>query len=93
MDFKEKLLKLKELSKCGVSIDINEHKNNNETIEEYVESISLYKYVEFELIDKIKQHDTIVSIQFYPENSIGWYIVYHYNLETAIDEALKILQE
>jgi len=90
--------KLKELlSKCkaGVIISVNEHRNYYSSAELTLER--LYDGVcDPEIADDVRntmlETDTIVEIQFYPDTPIGFYSVYHHDIECALDEALSALK-
>lgn len=91
----EKLNKLIERCKAGVYITINAHRDyyetveqhfkNNPSMEEYLQDINPNVY------SKMKELNTIVEIQYYPDTPVGFYIVHHYDIERAIDEALSSL--
>jgi len=36
--------------------------------------------------------DFIIEIQFYPDTPVGFHVVYHYDLDAALDEALTIIE-
>jgi uncharacterized membrane protein len=87
----DKIKQLQEECKCWISIEINEHRNNYETVEQYFEDHwkkqhkeEIPKYV----YDEMVRTNTIVSIQYYPNTPIGFNVVYHYDLEMALDGIL-----
>lgn len=41
----------------------------------------------------MKDFDTIIEIHFYPDTPVGFYKIFHYDLDMAIDEALLILKD
>ena len=41
----------------------------------------------------MEKTNTVVSVQFYPDTPIGFYIVYHYDVEAAIKCALDALEK
>lgn len=87
--------KLKELlSRCKSTVEIryNPHKSYYDAIVEYIGDDDI-KYVEKDVLDKMINQDTLVCIQFYPHSSVGFYTVYHYDIEQAIERALTILNE
>jgi len=93
----EKLKKLTDICKCGVHISINEHRNYYDTVESYFKSNFIneedFKDIEANVYEKMKELDTIVQLQYYPNTPVGFYIIYHYDLEKAIDKALLNLNE
>jgi len=89
----EKLNKLIQECKCGVHIIVNSHKDYYESVEKHFKDNPIksedLEYIESEVYEKMKELDTIIEIQCYPNTPIGSFTVYHYDLELAIDEALK----
>ena len=89
----EKLNKLIQKCKCGVYITINGHRDSYETVEGHFKGnpnkTEDLEDVDNEIYEKMKKLDTIIEIQCYPRTPIGSFTVYHYDLELAIDEALK----
>ena len=47
--------------------------------------------IESDVYEKMKELNTIVELQYYPDTPVGFYKVYHYDIEKAIDEALSSL--
>jgi hypothetical protein len=91
----EKLNKLKELCKISVCININNHKQDCISVERYFKDGIMDDYLEEiapEVFEKMKELNTIIDIQYYPRNIVGFYRVFHYDLEKAIDEALASLE-
>ncbi len=97
--------KLKELiSKCGgsVSININEHKDCYETVEQSIKNkascsgTSTFNYVKEEIgidvYNKMVEKDYIIDIYFHPNNSVGFYNVTHYDLDMCIDKCLTVFK-
>lgn len=86
--------KLKELikrCKCGVFVTVNEHRGYYRTAEEQLEEIMSLECppeIERDVWDKMIELDTIINVHFYPDTPIGFYEVYHYDLDSALDEAL-----
>lgn len=74
--------------KCGVSIEVNNHRNYYDSVRKYLEDFPSDEISDInpEVLSIMEKKDTIVEIQFYPDNPISFYKVYHYDLE----EALKI---
>jgi hypothetical protein len=79
------------LTKCGVHIDINEHRNLYETVEQYLpraDDLDLDPDVRRTMIDT----DTVVEVISYPNTPVGHHIVYHHDLTAALTEMLRILE-
>lgn len=86
--------KLKELiSKCnaGFSLEINEHKKVYENVEDYLK-LQLQDFeIPKDIYEGIVRTDNLVHLQLYPNTPVGFHIVLHYDLDMAIDEAMKLL--
>lgn len=81
--------KLKELinnTKGSISIEINKHRDCYESIDEHV-SAGDREDVDGFVWDKMIELDTCVRIIVYPETPTGFYVIYHYDVEIAIDIA------
>jgi hypothetical protein len=91
----EKLETLIEKCKCGVHITVNAHRDYYETVEQHFKSNPITEEdledIEPDVYDKMKELNTIIELQYYPDTPIGFYKVYHYDIEKAIDEALSSL--
>jgi hypothetical protein len=87
--------KLKELlskCKCGVYLSVNQHRDYYETVEKYFEDEEEWlEEIDPLVYEKMKQENTIVELQVYPNTPIGFIRIYHYDVESAIDIVLKEL--
>lgn len=92
----EKLKRILELCKCSVSISINEHRDIYQTAEEKLKEASDYSCPP-ELTEDVRsemiKRDAIVNIQAYPYTPIGFYDVWHWSLDKALDEMLAKLEK
>ena len=84
----KKLQDLINKTKCSVSIDINNHRDYYETIEQHIEPDDR-ENISDDVWVKMIELDTCVRLQFYPDTPIGFYVIYHYDVEMAIDIALS----
>lgn len=86
--------KLKELiSRCESTVEVrcNSHKSYYDTIEEHIgDDIG---QVDEDTLEEIIRTNTLICIQFYPHSSVGFYTVYHYDLDKAIEKALSLLNK
>ena len=91
----EKLNKLTQRCKCGVHLAVNLHRDYYETVEQHFKSNPIdekdLEDIDKDVYEKMKETNTIIELQYYPDTPIGFYKVYHYDLEMAIDEALSSL--
>jgi hypothetical protein len=85
--------------KASVTIEINNHRDcyvsiANEITNDGVENLDgIVEKIGKDVYSKMVETDTLVKIQFYPHTPIGFYTVWHYDLEEAIKEAWQIIQE
>lgn len=89
-----KLEQLIDKCKASVNLTINLHKDYYETVEERLKSFDPEDIADIseDVRKKMIDMDRIVELQFYPDTPIGSYVVYHWSVDAAIDEALTILK-
>lgn len=90
----EKLKELITKCKASVTITINDHRNYYETVEDKFKSEPDEGFrddIEDEVFNEMVRTDTVIEIQFYPNTPIGFYRVYHYDIEKAIEQSLVVL--
>ena len=85
----EKLNQL--ISKCNasVSVEINTHKDFYESVNTYISKDDV-SIIEKEVLKQMIEKDSIICIQFHPDTPIGYYTVFHWDLEKAIDQCLSM---
>ena len=89
----EKLKELVKACKCSVRVVINDHRDNCETVRELLKSRDVDdEDVEKEVVDKMVELDTVVEVHFYPDTPVGFYCVFHYDIDAALTEALEIME-
>jgi hypothetical protein len=81
-----------------VTIIVNRHRDYYQTAEDYIDNdietrCSSGQEVSDDIRGKIIAADSLIEIQFYPHTPIGFYSVYHYDMDKALDKCLKILKE
>jgi hypothetical protein len=83
--------------KCGVYLTVNQHRDNYESATDYLKSRASYSDecadTPADIVAKMIETDTIIELQFYPDTSIGCYILFHHDLDAAICEGVRILAE
>ncbi len=84
----KKLQDLIKNTKCSISINVNHHRDFYETIEQYIKPNDR-EDISDDVWAKMIELDTCVRLQVYPNTPIGFYVVYHYDVEMAIDIALS----
>ncbi len=81
--------------KCGVFLQVNEHRDYYQTAEESLFEKSGYESPP-EIDEEVKKvmidTNTIIHLQFYPNTPVGSYSIYHHDLDAALDEALGCLK-
>lgn len=92
----DKLKELMRRCKCSVTVTVNEHRDYYEDAaawfeerEGYGDTVQVDKVVKAVMIAT----DTVIDIQFYPDTPIGFYNVYHHDLDAALDECLDCFKE
>ncbi len=87
----DKLKKLMARCKCGVRLTVNEHRDVYETAAQALENLEIcmpHLKIDPDVRAKIVETDTLIDLHFYPDTPIGFYKVLHYDLDSALDEAL-----
>jgi len=89
----KKLLEL--ISKCkgAVEVKVNSHKTMYDEIKDHISEQEIYECVDNDVLDKMVELDTIVEVTFYPHTPVGHCVVYHYDVDKALDEALQMRKE
>lgn len=91
----DKTTELVSLCKASVHITFNNHTTNYNTVEQELAENFAGRYSD--VPDDIKQEmikrNTMVEVQFYTHTPIGSYLVVHYDLNKALDEAIEIARE
>lgn len=92
----EKLIELITKCKASVTITVNDHRNYYETVKEKFNEepdAGFRDEIDDDVFNKMVETDTVIEIQLYPDTPVGFYRVYHYDIEKAIDLALSVLIE
>lgn len=88
----EKLLKLFAYCKSEVYITYNGHKSSYESVEEYIDGWGNgdeREDIADEVFAEMVRRDTVISLQYYPETPQSFDLIFHYDLEKALDIALE----
>jgi hypothetical protein len=88
----EKLNQLKNKCKGSVSLGLNPHKDYYESVEDYIPKGDI-EDIPKDVLKEIVNTNTLVVLQFYLDSPVGSYTVYHYDIETAVEIALKLSYE
>lgn len=87
------LLQLIQKCKCSVTVTVNQHRDYRESVQDYVNGLVLQNAADFEdfadVLPEMIKRDTIIDLHFYPDTSVGYFSVYHYDLIEALNAALE----
>ena len=86
-----KFKELVSLCKASVEISVNDHKDCYESVEQYIDE-EKRKDIEKDVFDEMVKRDTVVRVQAYPHTPIGFFVVYHYDIDIAVDIALDAVK-
>lgn len=91
----DKMKQIMAQCKCGVHVSINEHRDYYESVDDYMMS-RFAEEVKDEIPEndyrEMKMRDTVVSVQAYPHTPVGFFMVFHYDLDAALDLMLEALK-
>lgn len=88
---KDKLQQLIEKTKGSITLEINLHRDYNETVINYLKGFSHENYINDiskEIYDKMVETDTIIELHVYPNTPNSFYKIYGYDLNMVLNEAL-----
>ncbi len=90
----DKLKELYALCNSEVSVTYNEHKGFYETVEQYLSQHQRVRDSELDLEVRAKmiEMNQMVVVQAYPLTPIGFYVVYQWDVEAAVQEMIDILK-
>lgn len=86
----DKLKIILDKCKASVHLGVNEHKSYYEPVEDYIAQRE--DVIDADILNKIIETDNLIELQLYPDTPIGFYKIYHYDLDKALDEALECLE-
>jgi hypothetical protein len=77
---------------------VNQHRDVFDAVPKFLEDMETCNPSALEGLDAaIKQRmidtDTIVEVQFYPDTPVGFYRVLHHDLNAALAEAVKLIEQ
>jgi hypothetical protein len=86
--------------KASVTLSVNNHRDGYQTVEDYFQNLLQanvlqaedFDEIPFEIYQQMRLTDTVVELYFYPDTPIGSYTIYHFDVELAVEEALRILK-
>ena len=92
----ERFKQLVSLCKASVEISVNNHRDYYQSVKSYIEDANsandLFDDLDLKVYDEMIRRNTIVEIQAYPDTPIGFYKVYHYDIDIAMDEIIEAIK-
>ncbi|CAB4128085.1 hypothetical protein UFOVP104_15 [uncultured Caudovirales phage] len=88
----EKFKELVSLCKASIQISVNDHKDYYESVEQHINEEER-EDIEKDVFDEMVKKDTVVRVQAYPQTPIGFFLVYHYDIDIAIEKVLEAVKE
>jgi hypothetical protein len=72
--------------KAGFHLEINQHKNYYENVENYLVDLGEIpgETIPMDIWESIRDKDNLVEIQFYPDTPIGFHKIYHHDILQAL---------
>lgn len=94
----DRLKTLLERCKCSVSVEVNKHRDYYQTAAEFIEEAeALMGDCAPKPSPQVKrtmiETDTIIVIHFYPDTPIGFYVVWHFDLDEALKQSLECISK
>lgn len=83
----EKFKELVSLCKASVEISVNDHKSYYESVEYHINEDDR-KNIDKEVFEEMIKRDTVVKVQVYPHTPIRFFVVYHYDIDKAVEIAV-----
>lgn len=87
-----KIAELAGLCAAGVALEINPHKNYYDSVQQYLTDKvgEPADDIDIDIYNQMIKQDCIIEIQFYQHSPIGFDVVYHHNLNEALNQALEL---
>lgn len=90
----DKFKQLAEMCKFQVSIEVNDHRNYKQTVRDYFKEREGFQAIfPGEVSDIVKEQmttaNTIVCVQFYPNNPVTFHRSWGHDIEATLDAALE----
>ena len=88
----EKLKEIINICKASVTISINDHKDLYTSVENYMKDEKATFEISERVLNEMVEKDTIVRIQCYPNTPVGFFVVFHHDIEAALESVYKRLK-
>jgi hypothetical protein len=87
----EKFKELVSLCKGSIKISVNGNKDYYESIDEYINEKDI-EYIDKDIFKEMIKRNIVVKIQVYPHTPIGFFLIYHYDIDEAVNIALQAVK-
>ena len=93
----KKLEELMSLCKHGMFISINEHRDNYQSVEEFLlDQEGGFGLISHDDIDDDTRQrmvvlDTVVELQCYPDTPNGFYVMFHYDIGKVVEDMIATI--
>jgi hypothetical protein len=92
----DKLRELLGLCKCEFFLSINQHRNFYMTAADRLKELEEQGELPSEITDEKKNKmivtDTIINLSLYSKTPVGFFDIYHYDIDLCLEEALLLLK-
>jgi len=92
----EKFKQLVSLCKSSVEISVNNHRDYYQSVKSYIEEANriddVFEELDLKVYDEMIRRNTIVEVQAYPDTPGGFYKIYHYDIDIAIDKIIEAIK-
>ena len=88
----DKLKKLIDRCACGIHLTINGHRDYYDKVGDRLKELALRETppdISEEVKDMMIAKNTIIELHFCPDTPIGFYEIFHYDLDEALTLGLK----
>ena len=94
-DMKERIEEIFSRCEGNVCIEYNPHKSSYCSVKSYLEFTNSTDTLDIspEAVHSMIEEDTIVSLQWYPDTPVGFYIVHASKIEDCIQQCLDIMND
>jgi hypothetical protein len=87
----EKFKELVLLCNASVEISVNDHKDYYKSVEQHINEEERGE-IEDDIFDEMVKRNTIVKVMAYSRIPVGFFVVYHYDIDMAVNIALEAVK-
>lgn len=92
----DKLKELESLVKFNYNLEMNPHKEDFKSVTEYFDELKeLFSYdldIEPDTMKGMIDNDRIYCFRVYPDNSVGFYEIYDYDIDKIMDRMIEAIK-